>query len=108
MSHDISKNDTAVSYVNSTARSVARLWSNLGRANMNAKAVRVKRVAEIRDGSHSIDSSRGRLVAMDIGQRKCYSRGKNKKTKQKTNGSSREKHAGSKKQGRDTTDDRKN
>jgi len=73
--------ETIVSSVNSDWRSVAGVWSNLFCANMNANAVHVKRVAEIRDGSHSIDCSRGRPVAMDMGQRNCYSRGKNKKTK---------------------------
>jgi hypothetical protein len=64
---------------------------------MNAKAVRVERVAEIRDGSHSIDSSCGRPVAMDIGQRNCYSTGEEQENKTvKTNGTNRKKHVGSK------------
>jgi len=78
---------------------------------MNAKAVHVKRVAEIRDGSHSIDCSRGRPVAVDMGAEKLLQKGEEQENKTLiTNGASRKKHAGSKKkkEWRDTPDDNKN
>jgi len=65
---------------------------------MNAKAVHVKRVAEIRDGSHSIDCSRGRPVAVDMGAEKLLQKGEEQENKTLvTNGASRKKHAGRKK-----------
>ena len=77
---------------------------------MNAKAVHVKRVAEIRDGSHSIDCSRGRPVAVDMGAEKLLQKGEEQENKTLvTNGASRKKHAGrKKKERRDTPDGNKN
>lgn len=106
-----STRDTTVFSINNNWRSVAGVWSNLYCANMNAKAVHVKRVAEIRDGSHSIDCSRGRPVAVDMGAEKLLQKGEEQENKTLiTNGASRKKHAGSKKkkEWRDTPDDNKN